>query len=92
MAVDVLSMPTWILGIPAILGAIGIVFYKHKQGEPVINSIGKVIIGFGAGYFMGGIAAMKLGIDRFSGSFCMALVSPALLTVMEDRLKGWFNK
>lgn len=82
------EFPAWILGIPSILGAVAIVLIQVKKGEPATKTIGKVLLGFGCGYFLGGVVALKYGLDRLASSFIAAVGSPALLAAIENRIKG----
>lgn len=77
----------WWWAIASVIGAVGITFYNLKNGAKAINAVGKVVLGFGCGFFLGGIVATKLGVDKLAGCFIAAGLSPAIMQVLEDKLR-----
>lgn len=83
------DVSVWSLAVPALIGAVGITLIQKKVNRDNLgNALGKVLVGFGIGYFGAGYIALKTGFDKPASAFFGGLLSPAILVVANSKVSS----
>lgn len=88
MEANVISLPAWVFAVPAIGGALGITFLQYKKGDLPINIVGKIILAWSTGFFLGQTISTRTGLDRLGSSFAGAGLMPVLLSAGESYVRS----
>lgn len=80
------DIPASWLAVATVGGAVGVTLYQHKKGDSPVNALGKVLIGFGIGFYLGGSIAQTLKVTQQAGSFIGGLCSPIIFAAINRKV------
>lgn len=89
LVASVLDLQLTSLALPAVMGSIAITLYQYKKGDSIANALGKLLIGFTVGYWLGGFIAKKTGLEAEASSAFGGLLSPSILATLQSRVSSW---